>query len=209
MATPPAAENQSVVTRVKAFFGFGSKESNTDPTRQVSGSQSGDSKVDGKSVSGATSGESKADGQNLNAPTTASSTDPVQKKEESKTTYYFPAPPIISTINSYQNVNNDQRLQDMETSYFLDKTLEYINYDNSWSKLKKFKKYLKGEDGYEIIHKILKLFVRRGDTNWYDLKVQQDLVMDFIKHKLTKLSKASKASNSRKSSKSSKARKSK
>jgi hypothetical protein len=100
---------------------------------------------------------------------------------------YFPAPPIISTYHQYQDVNNDKNLQHMETVFFLKRTIEYINYEKSWKGLKKFKKHLNGPDGYEIIHKLLKLFVRRGNTNWYDLKVQKDLVLDYIKHKLTKL----------------------
>ncbi len=116
------------------------------------------------------------------APSAPSSSAP------SKPQLYFPAPPIISSIVSYQDVNNDKYLQDMETRYFLEKTIECIKYDKSWKKLKKMKRHLEGPDGYEIMYKILKLFVKRGNTNWYDLKIQQELVMDFIKHKLTKIS---------------------
>ncbi len=116
-------------------------------------------------------------------PTPVSTPTPTPAKEYK----YFPAPPIIQTLHQYQNVNNDKNLQDMETTYFLDKTIEYINKDKSWSKLKKFKKHLNGPDGYEIIYKLLKLFVRKGNTNWYDLKMQKYLVLDYIKHKLSKL----------------------
>jgi hypothetical protein len=99
---------------------------------------------------------------------------------------YFPAPPVITTYHQYQDVNNDAYLQEKETFYFLDKTLEWIKHDKSFKKLKKYERYLKGPDGYTIIHKLLKLFVRRGNTNWYDLKMQQSLVKDYIKHKLSK-----------------------
>lgn len=75
----------------------------------------------------------------------------------------------------------------METVYFLDKTLEWIKYDYSFNKLKKFTKYLKGPDGYTIMYKLLKLFVKRGNTNWYDLKIQESLVKSYIKHKLSKI----------------------
>lgn len=109
-------------------------------------------------------------------------------QQSTQSTYkYFPAPPVISTYHQYQDVNNDPNLQHTETLYFLDKTLEWIKYDKSYKKLKKFERYLKGPNGYEIIHKLLKLFVRKGNTNWYDLKVQQSLVKDYIKHKLSKL----------------------
>ena len=100
---------------------------------------------------------------------------------------YFPAPPIIQTYHKYQDVNNDTNLQHKETLYFLGKTIDWIKYDKSFKSLKKFEKYFKGADGYEIMYKLLKLFVKRGNTNWYDLKIQQDLVKDYIKHKLSKL----------------------
>ena len=66
-------------------------------------------------------------------------------------------------------------------------TLDWIKHDKSFKSLKKFEKYLKGPNGYDIMHKLLKLFVKRGYTNWYDLQVQQNLVKAFIKHKLSKL----------------------
>ena len=100
---------------------------------------------------------------------------------------YFPAPPVITTYHQYQDVNNDSYLQEKETLYFLDKTLDWIKEEKSFKKLKKFERYLKGPDGYTIMHKILKLFVRKGNTNWYDLKIQKSLVKDYIKHKLSKL----------------------
>jgi hypothetical protein len=103
-----------------------------------------------------------------------------------KTYKYFPAPPLITTYHQYQDVNKDDNLQHMETLYFLDKTLDWIKHDKSFKKFKKFEKFLKGPEGYEIMHKILKLFVRRGNTNWYDLKIQKSLVKDYIRHKLSK-----------------------
>ncbi len=125
------------------------------------------------------------------AASSAETPAPAATPEAPKKEYYiYPAPPIISSITSYQNVNTDSNLQDMETRYFLNKIIECITYDNSWKKLKKLKKYFKNDEGYEITYKLLRLFVKRGNTNWYDLKIQQELVMDFIKHKLSKLGKS-------------------
>jgi hypothetical protein len=113
---------------------------------------------------------------------------PVPSASAPLNTYkYFPAPPIISSYHKYQDVNNDPNLQHEETLYFLSKVKEWIKYDKSYKKLQRFEKYIKGPKGYDIIHKLLKLFVKRGNTNWYDLKLQQDLVKDYIKHKLSKL----------------------
>jgi hypothetical protein len=100
---------------------------------------------------------------------------------------YFPAPPIISSYFKYQNVNVDPNLQHMVTSDFHRKVLEWIKHDKSFKKFKKIEKELKSEVGYEMIHKILKLFVKRGNTNWYDLKEQNSLIKDYIRHKLNGL----------------------
>lgn len=135
----------------------------------------------------ATPAETPAPAPAASAETPAPAATPEAPKKEY---YIYPAPPIISSITSYQNVNTDSNLQDMETRYFLNKIIECITYDNSWKKLKKLKKYFKNDEGYEITYKLLRLFVKRGNTNWYDLKIQQNLVMDFIKHKLTKLGSA-------------------
>jgi hypothetical protein len=110
-----------------------------------------------------------------------------QVYQPQKTYKYFPAPPVITTYNKYQDVNNDPNLQHKETLYFLDKTHDWIKYDKSFKKISKIKRHIKGENGYEIIYKILKLFVKRGNTNWYDLKMQEGLVKDYIKHKLNKI----------------------
>ena len=41
------------------------------------------------------------------------------------------------------------------------------------------------KEGYDIVYHLLRLFVKRGNTNWYDLKIQYDLVMRYIRHKLS------------------------
>jgi hypothetical protein len=40
--------------------------------------------------------------------------------------------------------------------------------------------------GYEIIHKILKLLVKKSKLNWYDLKSNEYMVKKYILHKLKK-----------------------
>jgi len=101
------------------------------------------------------------------------------------TRYFFVPPPYVSTqYVKYQDVNNDKNLQEKETEYFLNKTIDWITFDSKFKSSKKYLSKLKGQDGYYIMYKILKLFVRKGDTNWYDLKVQKSLVKDFIRHKL-------------------------
>ncbi len=124
--------------------------------------------------------------QPITQPISQQISQPVTQVAPQKTFKYYPAPPVITTYHQYQDVNNDDNLQHMETLYFLSETLDWIKHDKSFKKLKKFEKYLKGPEGYEVIHKLLRLFVRRGDTNWYDLKIQKSLVKDYIRHKLSK-----------------------
>ncbi len=90
----------------------------------------------------------------------------------------------VPTTYKYQNINNDKNLQNLETTYFLDKTIEWMKYDNSFSKVKKYMSDIRGERGYEIIHKILKMYVKQNHTNWYDLKSQSILIKQYIRHKL-------------------------
>jgi hypothetical protein len=105
----------------------------------------------------------------------------------SKPLKYFPAPPIVPSYFQYQNVNADKNLQNTITLEFLADAQKWFKNDKSFKKLKKYSKQLNGQQGYEIIHKLLKLFVKRGNTNWYDLSMQKSLVKDFIKYKLSNL----------------------
>jgi hypothetical protein len=100
---------------------------------------------------------------------------------------YYPAPPVISSYYKYQNVNADQNLQHTVTLYFLEETIDWMKYDKSFKRVKKYLRDIKGPDGYNIIYKLLRLLVKRGNTNWYDLKIQSSLVKNFIRHKLESL----------------------
>jgi hypothetical protein len=93
----------------------------------------------------------------------------------------------VPTTYRYQNINNDKNLQNLETTYFLDKTIEWMKYDSSFSKVKKYLPELRGENGYTIMHKILRMYVKQNHTNWYDLKPQTILIKQYIRHKLKQL----------------------
>jgi hypothetical protein len=102
---------------------------------------------------------------------------------------YFEPPPFFVAANSikYENVNNDNKLQKMVTEKFLNKTIRWLEDDNSFNKSKKYLSKIKGPDGYDIIYRLLKLFVKKGNTNWYDLSPQSSLVKDYIRYKLKHL----------------------
>ena len=97
---------------------------------------------------------------------------------------YFQPPPFIQTYYQYPNINGDKTLQEKVTNTFLDKTIKWLENDKSFSKSKKYLSKMKSEDGYDIMHKILRLFVKNGNTNWYDLSDQSAVVKSFIKYKM-------------------------
>lgn len=97
---------------------------------------------------------------------------------------YFEPPPVIETTVKYQDINNDVNLQSQVTNKFLDKTIRWLKNDDSFKKCKKYLSKIEGDDGYDIIYRMLKLFVKKGNTNWYDLSEQSSLVKDFIRYKL-------------------------
>jgi len=110
----------------------------------------------------------------------------IKKKNNGK--LYFPAPPFINSHYKYQNVNADKKLQHMVTTEF------HNMLKNVWLKEELFKKFnkkskeLKSKDeGYLIVHKILRLYIKQYGQNWYDLELQVNNVKQFIYNKLEQL----------------------
>ena len=93
----------------------------------------------------------------------------------------------ITSYWKYQDVNADKKLQNSVTDYFLDEILYWLDDDKSFSHLKKYKKHFNSKKGFKLMHTLLKIFVKRGGTNWYDLKIQYQLVKKYLRHKLETL----------------------
>ncbi len=119
-------------------------------------------------------------------PYTTPVVNPVTNKLEIAPLYSQPIT-YVPTTYRYQNINNDKNLQNLETTYYLEKTIEWMKHDSSYSKVKKYLSSLRGENGYEIIYKILRMYVKQNNTNWYDLKAQKILIKQYIRHKLKQL----------------------
>ena len=99
---------------------------------------------------------------------------------------FFPPPPFIERVVRYQDVNNDKNLRKNVTTDFYNKTIKTISKDKEYKHLKKYLKKLKSDVGYEIVYKIIKIFVKNTEMNWYDLRSKYDLVLRFILYKLGK-----------------------
>jgi hypothetical protein len=100
------------------------------------------------------------------------------------TKLFFPPPPLITTYREFQDVNQDKKLQRKVTVYFLN---ELLNNLDKYKLLKPKQKYLESNEGLKLVYNILKRFVERGGTNWYDLREPQyDLTMDYLYYSLNK-----------------------
>ena len=95
--------------------------------------------------------------------------------------------PHITSYYEYLDVNQDKNLQKKVTMFFYRVLIdEWIVTDIQFKKFKN-KKLLKNKDGLQLIYKILNKLVKKGDTNWYDLRdPQYELTKDFIFYQLSK-----------------------
>jgi hypothetical protein len=99
---------------------------------------------------------------------------------------FYPPPPLVPTITHYQDVNEDKRLQEMVTKFFLRKTIKWINDYPEFKHLNDRLSDLKSEKGFKIIHKILKHFINQSyNINWYDVKAYYPLIKNYIKLSLS------------------------
>jgi hypothetical protein len=103
-----------------------------------------------------------------------------------KIPYFFQPPPFIATYYKHQTVNADSKLQEIMTNYFLDKTIDWIRDERSFSNTKRQLARLKDHDkGFNIIKHILKIYIKRTNGNWFDLKRESHQVKRFINEKLS------------------------
>lgn len=100
---------------------------------------------------------------------------------------YFVPPPVISTQFVYQDVNKDENLRKLVTEFYLKKSIKWVSSYDEFKHTKKALSHLKSENGYDIIYKLLKEFVHKNETDWFDLKKSYKTVKDFLRYKLGKL----------------------
>ena len=82
------------------------------------------------------------------------------------------------------DVGKDMNLRKEISKYYLEKTVEWIVKDN---KLKKYSKLLKSKDGLEVIYNLLRVYVKNGKANWYDLRDPNNapVIKEYLKYKLS------------------------
>jgi hypothetical protein len=74
----------------------------------------------------------------------------------------------------YQDVGGDKNLQSDVTKFFQKKVLKWINKYANFKHLKKHYDFLKESSGEKYIYNMLRLFVKKSEANWYDLRDPQN-----------------------------------
>ena len=96
---------------------------------------------------------------------------------------YYPVPLSLPGTIEYQDVGKDMNLRKEISKYYLEKTIEWIDKDK---KLKKYSKLLNSKDGLEVIYNLLRVYVKNGKANWYDLRDPNNapVIKEYLKYKL-------------------------
>ena len=97
---------------------------------------------------------------------------------------YKELPVIAPSVVHYQNVNTDTNLRKDVTKFFNRKVIKYITKNSELNHLKKELSFLKSDEGWTFIYKLLKRFVKNSHINWYDLRDNYRIVRKYIIKKL-------------------------
>ena len=93
---------------------------------------------------------------------------------------YYPVPPVYQSIYEYQDINNDINLRKKFTLFFHNKLLGWIDKDSKFKFLHNKKKQISSTEGYNVIYKLLRKFVKKSNINWYDLSDNKNLIKDYL-----------------------------
>lgn len=85
----------------------------------------------------------------------------------SKLAPYTYVPPVIGEV---YDVGKDMKLRKSVTDFYYEKILKWIATDKEFSHHKKDLVYLKTKAGYKYVYYLLRLYVKNGRANWYDLR---------------------------------------
>ena len=109
---------------------------------------------------------------------------PTASNEKPQTRRYWPVPPIERSDYLYQNVNKDLNLRKDVTNFFHRKILKWINEYPEFKHLKTKKSFLESTDGKMHVYRLLRVFVKKANINWYDLRDNYSIVKEYLSQKL-------------------------
>jgi len=99
---------------------------------------------------------------------------------------YYPVPLQLPSTIEYQDVGKNMNLRKEISKYYLENIINWITNDKKFNSLKKHLKLLKSKDGLEVIYNLLRVYVKNGKANWYDLRDPNNapVVKEYLNYKL-------------------------
>jgi hypothetical protein len=83
---------------------------------------------------------------------------------------YYPVPYVPPVIEEVYDVGKDMNLRKSVTDFYYEKLLKWIKTDSDFSGHKKDLGFLHTKAGYKYIYYLLRVYVKNGSANWYDLR---------------------------------------
>ena len=100
---------------------------------------------------------------------------------------YYPEPDYYSLSPSYKGVKPSKKRKIKVTNYFVNRILKWIDHENDFKHIKKYKKKIKSDDGYELIYKLINKYLKIHKISWYDIKPNYFKIKDYLRFNLIKL----------------------
>jgi hypothetical protein len=97
---------------------------------------------------------------------------------------YWPVPQFIDRIYEYQDINKDPKLRKQVTEFFIKKVLKWIDSDSEFSKYNNKKEMLNSSEGHLHIYQLLRTYIKKYNTNWYDLEKNYHSVKQYLSRHL-------------------------
>lgn len=100
---------------------------------------------------------------------------------------YYPPPLFHYRLSTYEGLKPSKERKIKVTNYFVGQILTWIEHEYDFSHIKKYKKKIKSDKGYELIYKLIKKFLYTHNISWYDIKDHYFKIKDYLRFNLIKL----------------------
>jgi hypothetical protein len=99
---------------------------------------------------------------------------------------YYPVPLMLPSTFEYQDVGKNMSLRNEITDFYRKKIIEWINTDKGFVRHKKHLAFIKSHEGRTYVYTLLRVYVKKGKANWYDLRdnLNYSILKDFFKYKI-------------------------
>ena len=92
---------------------------------------------------------------------------------------------LVNRTYTYENVNKNPKLRESITLFYYNKIIKWVKEQKKFAQYKKMLPFLQTKNGYTHVYKLLRVFVKMYNVNWYDLKRKYIIVKDYLQYKLS------------------------